>query len=162
MNMNAFSVFTLFLISSFVALVLMLLPLPQWLFYFWPDWIALVIFYWALAVPNRINALAGFFMGLAMEVLLLRNFGVFGFGYAILAFVVNRSHQQLRMLSLWQQMIIVGLLLALVKLITGWLYGMVSDFVITMSYLYSIVGNMLVWPFVFILLSELQRSGRNR
>jgi len=158
MRSHPMSVFGLFLLSSFVALVLMLLPLPPWLFHFWPDWIALVIFYWALAVPERINTLVGFVMGIVMEVLLLRNFGVFGLGYATLAFIVNRFHLQLRMLSLWQQMIIVGLVIGFIKLITGWLHGMVSDFIITAPYWYSLIGDMLVWPFVFIILRELRRG----
>lgn len=148
------------LLSVFFALVLKVVQLPQWLFYFWPDWIALIVVYWALMVPERIGPLVGFIIGTMLEVLFVRKFGVLGLGLATLAFIVNGTHQQLRALSIWQQMILVGLFVAVFKLLTGWLYGMVADFTITSEYWYSILGGMLVWPFVFILLQELRRMVR--
>ena len=150
------------LLSSFFALVLTVVQLPQWLFYFWPDWIALIIVYWALMVPDRIGPFVGFVIGTLLEVLFVRKFGVLGLGLATLAFIVNRTHLQLRALSVWQQLLLVGLFLAIFKLLTGWLYGMVSDFTITGEYWYSILGGMLVWPFIFILLEELRRKLRIR
>ena len=149
-------------LSSFVALVLTMLPVPVWLLYFWPDWMVLVVFYWALTVPDRVGPLVGFIIGTVLEVLFVRTFGVLGFGLAILAFTVNRWSLQLRALTVWQQMIVVGVFDAIYKLITGWLYGLISDFTITTEYWYSLAGAMLCWPFVFILLQELRRMARLR
>lgn len=160
--MSPLSLFWAVLISSFLALVLTVVQLPQWLFYFWPDWIALIIVYWALMVPDRIGPFVAFIIGTLLEVLFVRKFGVLGLGLATLAFIVNSTHQQLRALSVWQQLLLVGLFIAVFKLLTGWLYGMVSDFTITGEYWYSILGGMLVWPFVFILLEELRRKLRIR
>lgn len=159
---STFSLFCAVLLSSFFALVLTVVQLPQWLFYFWPDWIALIIVYWALMVPHRIGPLIGFIIGTLLEVLFVRKFGVLGFGLATLAFIVNTTHRQLRALSVWQQMVLVGLFIAIFKLLTGWLYGLVSDFTITSEYWYSILGGLLVWPFIFILLEELRRKFRVR
>lgn len=147
-------------LSFFIALVLTVLPLPQWLFYFWPDWMALLVFYWALTVPERVGPWVGFAIGTLMEVLFVRKFGVLGFGMAILAFAVNRSHLQLRALSIWQQMLIVGLFVGFLKLIVGWLYGLISGFTLTTDYWYSLIGSMLIWPFVFILMHEVRRMAR--
>jgi len=140
-----------------VALILMALPLSQNL---WPDWIALVIVYWALSAPDRVGPLIGFLIGTLLEVLFVRPFGIVGFGLATLAFVVNRTNLQLRVLSVWQQTLVVGLFVAFFKLLTGWLNGMVTDFTITIDYWYSIVGDMLVWPFIYILLQEVRRKAR--
>jgi len=148
--------------SAMVALALMIVPLPQWLFYFWPDWIALVIVYWALYTPNRVGPLIGFIMGTLLEVLFVREFGVEGLGLASLALIVNRTNKQLVVISIWQQTIVVGLFVALFKIITGWLYGLVSDFTITVEYWYSILGAMLAWPFISILLNELRHKFRIR
>lgn len=159
---SATNLFWAVVISSILALILMVIQLPQWLFYFWPDWIALVVVYWALYAPDRFGPFVGFVIGLLLEVLFVRKFGVEGLGLATLAFIVNSSHQQLRVLSLWQQTILVGVFVGIFKLITGWLYGMVADFTITREYWYSILGCMLVWPFVFILMQELRRILRIR
>ncbi|RBP50922.1 rod shape-determining protein MreD [Arenicella xantha] len=149
-------------ISTFIAFVLTIVQLPTWLFYFWPDWIALIIIYWSLVTPTRIGPLSAFIVGVLLEVLFVRTFGVLGLGLAILALLVNSAHQQLRVLSVWQQMVFVGLFVGIFKLVTGWLYGIVDDFAITKEYWYSILGGMLIWPFVYILLEEMRRKARIR
>lgn len=156
------SVFFAVALSSFIALVLTVVQVPAWLFYFWPDWIALVLIYWALTSPSRIGPFVAFVIGTLLDVLFVRKFGVFGLGLATLAFIVNSTHQQLRVLSIWQQMIFVGMLIGIFKLLTGWLYGIVSDFSIRTEYWYSLIGGMVIWPFVFILLEELRRKARIR
>lgn len=120
----------------------------------------MVIFYWALSLPDRVGPWVGLLVGTVMEVLLVHNFGVLGLGLAVLAFMVSRASSQLQVLSLWQQAIIVGLLIGIYKLIIGWLNGLISDFSISTEYWYSLLGDMLLWPFVFILLRELRRIAR--
>jgi len=154
---NSSNLYFAVMISSFIALVLMLIQLPEGLFYLWPDWIALVVIFWALTAPDRIGPFVGFVIGTLLEVLLVRSFGVLGLGLATLAFIVNSANQQLRALSPWQQMLLIGLFIGVFKLITGWFYGMVSDFNIFREYWYSLLGSMLVWPFLTILMQELRR-----
>ena len=42
---SALNLFWAVLISTFVALVLKLISLPQSVFYFWPDWVVLVVIF---------------------------------------------------------------------------------------------------------------------
>lgn len=149
-------------ISVFVALVLTVVQLPAFLFYFWPDWIAIVVAYWSLRTPTRVGPFVAFVIGTLLEVLFVRKFGVLGLGLATLAFLVNSASQQLQALSVWQQMISIGFFIAIFKLLTGWLSGMVSEFTITPEYWYSITGSVLIWPFATILLEELRRALRIR
>ena len=149
-------------ISVFIALVLTAMQLPDWLFYFWPDWIAVVVVYWALVIPQRIGPFVGFIIGTLLEVLFVRKFGVHGLGLATLAFIVNATNQQLRALSIWQQMVLIGVFIGFFKLLTGWLSGLVSGFTITTEYWYSVLGSLVIWPFAFILLEELRRLVRIR
>lgn len=159
-NQRTVRLFWSVLLSVIVALILMLVQLPQSVFYFWPDWIALLVIYWALNEPDRFGPWMAFFIGTLLEVVFVRKFGVLGFGLASIAFVVNSTNQQLRVMSLWQQTILVGVFVGLFKVLTGWLYGLVTDFTITGEYWYSILGGMLVWPFMTILLNELRRIAR--
>ena len=148
------------IISVFLGLALMLVQLPSELFFFWPDWIALLVVFWALTQPDRFGPWLAFLIGTLLEVLFVRNFGVLGFGLATLAYMVNRLSQQLRILSRWQQTLLIGVFLMIFKLLTGWFYGLVSDFTITMEYWYSVIGSILVWPFLYILLQELRSLAR--
>jgi len=149
-------------VSAFIALVLTVVQLPNWLFYFWPDWIAIVVAYWALVAPRRVGPFVGFIIGTLLEVLFVRKFGVLGLGLAMVAFIVNSTSQQLRALSIWQQMISIGVFIAIFKLLTGWLSGLVAGFTITPEYWYSIFGTVVIWPFAYILLEELRRAMRIR
>lgn len=149
-------------LSSFVALILTIVQVPNWLFSFWPDWVAITTVYWALVLPSRVGSFIAFIIGTLLEVLLVRKFGVIGLGLATIAFIVNSAHLQLRVLSIWQQTLFLILLIGFFKLLTGWLYGIVADFTITTEYWYSLLGSMLVWPFAFILLEELRRKARIR
>lgn len=147
-------------LSVFVALVLTALPAPEVLFNFWPDWVALVLFYWALMMPERVGPWVGFLVGTLMEALFVKSFGVLGLGFATLLFVINGVHLQLRVLSVWQQMIVVTLFIGIFKLVTGWLYGLIEGFALSGEYFYSLLGCMVIWPFLFILMQELRRLAR--
>lgn len=147
-------------LSFIVGSTATIIATPQAIFYFWPDWIALIVVYWALMAPDRIGPWVGFAFGTLLEVLFVRDFGVLGFGFAMLAFAVNRTHLQLQVLSIGPQMVVVGLFIAVFKLMTGWLYGLTGDFAMTSEYWYSIIGCVLAWPFVFILLQELRSPTR--
>lgn len=149
-------------ISALVALVLTVVQLPGWMYNFWPEWMTLVVIYWALIKPEQVGPFTAFVIGTLLEVLFVRKFGVLGLGLATVAFLVNSANQQLRVLSVWQQMFIVGTLVAVFKLLTGWLYGIVADYTITREFWYPILGSILIWPFVLILMEELRRRLRIR
>ncbi len=151
-----------FAFSSFVAFTLTLVQVPDWLAPYWPDWIALIIVYWALHSPDRIGPIAGFIIGTILEVLRAKTLGVISSGLATLAFLVNLSYLQLRVSSRWQQLIMVAVFVAIFKLINLWLDGIVGDTRISVQDWYSLLGNMIIWPFINIILDELRRIYRIR
>lgn len=130
------------------------------MFYFRPDWIALVVVYWVLALPNRLGIVYGFLHGLLLDLLLIKLLGLNALGLSLLAFTVSRTHRQMRMLPIWQQALLIGILIALMKLLVAWIATWVSDFRITPYYWYSIVTDIIVWPFIYILLRDIRRSIR--
>ncbi len=155
-------IYFLFAFTCFVAFTLMLVQVPDWLASFWPDWMALILVYWALYTPSRVGPITGFVVGTMLEVLFAKTFGVLSLGMAALAFMVNLSHLQLRVTSRWQQVFLVVLFVAIFKLVNLWLEGMVDGAKITASDWYSLLGNFLIWPFVNIALDELRRAFRIR
>jgi rod shape-determining protein MreD len=42
-------------LSLIVALVLMILPLPDWVQIYRPNWVALALIYWSMALPKRVG-----------------------------------------------------------------------------------------------------------
>ena len=52
-----------------IALLLTIMPLPEWARYLRPDWVGLVLIYWCLAVPERVGVITGWLMGLLVDLL---------------------------------------------------------------------------------------------
>ena len=147
-------------LSVLLALVLMVIPLPEWLFYFRPDWLALVLIYWALATPDRVGAVVGFMLGLLMDVLLVKTFGLNALGMCVIGFAASSMHMQIRTLSIWRQAITIGIMIALMKLLVGWVSGMITQFNMTAYYWYSIIGDVLIWPWIYIISRNIRRAMR--
>ena len=117
---------------------------------------------WALQAPQKVTPLTAFIVGTMLEVLTAKTFGVVSIGLATLVFLVNLSYLQLRVLSSWQQVFLVVVLVAFSNLINLWLEGLVGGNKISVEDWYSIVGNIVVWPFINILLNEVRRAFRIR
>ncbi len=157
-NIPTFNLFLVLVLSTFFASVLTIVKLPDWLHYFRPDWLALIVAYWVLALPERLGVFYGFINGLFLDLLLFKVFGVNAFGLATLAFLVSHYHQQLRIFGLWQQALLITLMIAVMKLLIGFINGFTSDFSYTVFYWYSLIGDMLFWPFIYILSRDARRT----
>ena len=53
--------------SLLVALILMILPLPDWAQLYRPNWLALVLIYWSMALPKRVGLWFAFFSGIVLD-----------------------------------------------------------------------------------------------
>lgn len=157
---NTFGLVIILVLCSLVASVLSIVELPVWMFYFRPDWVALVVIYWVLALPERLGVIYGFLNGFLLDLLLIKVLGLNVFGLSCLAFAVARTHMQMRMFPIWQQALLVGVLIAVMKLVVGWIASWVSDFQFSSFYWYSIVADVIVWPFMYIIMRDLRRSIR--
>ena len=94
-------------VSLLLAMALVLVPLPASapfeLNYLRPDWIALVLIYWILAVPEKVGVPAAFLLSLITDLVVGTPFGFHGLSFVILAALAKSSYQQVRMLEIWQQ-----------------------------------------------------------
>ena len=54
-------------VSLMVALILMILPLPDWAQMYRPNWMALVLIYWSMALPQRVGLWFAFFCGIVLD-----------------------------------------------------------------------------------------------
>jgi len=132
--------------------------LPDWLFYFRPDWLALILIYWVLAFPERLAVGFGLLCGLYLDLILVKPLGLNALGFVLLAYLVSHWSSQIRALSLWQQCLFLGVLLSFCKLIIGFASIWIIDFVFTRFYWYSMVGNIIFWPIVYLVLREVRLS----
>ena len=145
--------------SLLVALVLSILPWPVWTEQFRPDWLALVLIYWCMALPTRVGVGMAWSAGLTLDVLYGSMLGENALAKALIAFLTVRFHLQLRMFPRWQQAVVVLLLVAGNNLLVLWVKHLAGQAPAIWSYLTPSIVSMLLWPWLFVILRDIRRHG---
>lgn len=143
--------------SIVVAYMLTIVPLPEWGRLARPEWAALVLIYWCMAVPHRVGVIVAWLVGLGQDAVQATLLGQHALAYAIMAYLVLRLHQRIRIYPLPQQALIVLLLLLLVHVIQAWISALVDQPTPGMAYWLPPIVGTLIWPWVFILMRGVRR-----
>ncbi|MEA5445469.1 rod shape-determining protein MreD [Gammaproteobacteria bacterium AB-CW1] len=145
-------------LSLLVALALTIWPLPDTVAPFRPEWSALVLIYWIMALPHRVNVGTAWITGLLLDVLTGSLLGQHALALAIMSLVVAGSHLRIRVFPVWQQAMTVMALLGLYELmlilvdgVTGNLYDLEWRWA-------PVLAGMLLWPWIMFLLRALRRQ----
>lgn len=143
------------LLSFLLAMVLMILPLPESMKFLRPNWILLVLIYWMMALPSRVGIGTAWIVGLLMDVLLGGILGVTALVYALIAFLILAFHLQLRQYPLWQQGIWIFLLIFFNQLVlVVKAMGTVSWY----EWWLPAAVSTILWPIIFAILRWSRRS----
>jgi len=145
------------LLTLLVALMASIMPLPLSVDAFRPDWVLIVLIYWCMALPGRVNIITAWVMGFLLDVLLGSVLGVHAAAMAIAVYIVAENFQKIRNFSVWQQALITGVLAALYHLAVFWLQRFLIDITFLTSYLYPVITTIVLWPWVFYLLRKVRR-----
>ena len=140
-----------------VALMLDIVPLPDWLVAFRPEWSAIVLIYWCLALPQRVGVGIGWFVGLVVDVLRGALLGQHALGYAVMAYLALKLHRRIRVFPLWQQALTVMVFIALHQLLVLWVLGIIGQSRGTFSYWLPSISSALLWPWMFAGLRGVRR-----
>ncbi len=154
------SSFWVILLTFVIALVLNMITYPDWMVYAAPDWVLLVLFYWCLAVPERIGVGIGWLAGLFMDILYYAILGQHAIAMAFVALVAVSGHRRIRLYELWQQCVVVLAVAAISILFKVWIYNLTSGTEIRFEFWLSALTTCLVWPVVYNILRLVRhRSG---
>jgi rod shape-determining protein MreD len=149
-----FAVCFTFLIAS----VITIFPLSSNLWWLKPHWLTLVLIYWVIFLPNVIGVIAGFFVGILIDLLKGTPFGSTGLVLAFIAFLTIMLRMRLRQFRFWQQFAVVIFLVGLEQLLYLWLQlALGSSSVVGMKYWSSAGISIIMWPILFLLLRSYQR-----
>jgi len=148
------------LFTLLVAFVLAIVPLPEAARIYRPDWVLLVLLYWALALPHRVGVGVAWLAGLVQDVLTGTLLGQHALAYAVTVYLIIKLHQRIRLYPLWQQSLSLLVLLALAQLIVLWINGIVGRPIHSWLYWMPSLLGALIWPPLFLLLRNLRRAFR--
>lgn len=91
------------LVTMLVAGWLEVLPLPDMLELLRPEWLALTLVYWVIALPHRIGVFWGFGTGLFMDVLSGSLLGQHALAFSVIAWISDLVHKRMRVFPPVQQ-----------------------------------------------------------
>ena len=144
--------------SIIVGLILMILPLPDWVQIYRPNWVALILLYWSMALPKRVGLWFAFFTGLLVDTSQGTLLGQHTLALIIIMFINMNFYQRIRVLSLVQQSIYIFFLLLLNQIIIAWVEGMMGRPPPIIAFFGAPLIGMLIWPWVFVVLRDIRRK----
>ena len=145
------------LLTFLLATVLALTPLPVWLLWVRPEWLALVLVYWTIALPHRVGIYTGLVLGLLLDVLEGAVMGQNAFSLVIVATLAQILYQRMRVTNLWQQAAMIFLLVGINQLICQWIQNLQGVAAQAPLFLLPALTSALMWPVVLQLLRALRR-----
>ena len=148
------------LLTFIAALVLTVIPLPDWARYLRPDWVGLVLIYWCMALPERVGVTTGWFMGLLVDLLTGTVLGQHALSLTVVAYLTLKFHQRLRLFPVTQQALTVLVLLILHQLLALWVSRIIGRPSAPWFFWMPSVLGMLIWPLVYSTLRAIRRGFR--
>ncbi len=148
------------IVASFIlAVLLALLPLPTWATFWRPDWVAMVLIYWCIALPRRVGVFSGWLSGLMLDALLGTLLGQHALALTLVAFLSGKMHRRLRVYPLRQQVFVVFFLVAIVHLFNALIrHWQGYPPPLHLEFLYPAITSFFLWPWVFTSLRMLRRG----
>jgi rod shape-determining protein MreD len=144
-------------ITICVAMLLTILPMPDWARPYRPQWVTLVLLYWAIALPHRVGVGSGFIAGIVLDVLTGTLLGQHSLGLSVVLFIAIQLHQRIRVFPFWQQSLGILVLLIVEHLLSLWVIGATRGEAPGLGYWAVPLIGALLWPWMFVTLRKVRR-----
>lgn len=145
------------LLTFFIACVLAVMPLPQWLLWGRPEWLALVLIYWTLALPQRVGLATALVLGVGLDALEGAVLGQNAFSLTVVVLLSLILYQRVRLYNVGQQAAVVFILVGINQLICQWVQNLQGVGADSLLFLLPAVSSALLWPVVLHVLRGVRR-----
>lgn len=143
-------------LSFLLAFLLGGIPWPGWLERFRPDWVALALIFWSIALPHRVGIGSGWLVGLLLDVGRGALLGQHALAFAAVAYLTLQTYRRIRVVPVWQQTFSILVFLLVEQILVFWISGVIGYPPKDWWYLAPAVGGMVCWPLVFIVLRDVR------
>jgi len=145
-------------LSFLLALILTIMPLPDWATSIRPEWVALTLVYWCIALPQRVGVGTAWTLGLCLDILKGGILGQHALALTIIIFLVLKIHRQIRVYPLWQQALSIGALILLNQMLVLWVNGIIGLESMGWTYWLPSISSAILWPWMFLILRDIRRN----
>jgi len=150
------------ILTVIMAMGLRIAPWPGFLTNMNPDWVLLVLIYWALAVPERAGIFNAWTVGLLTDVLTGRVFGQYALTYTLIIYCCLILHKRLRQFPLPQQGLFIFFCLLFSQVLLFWLKNIQHPAQLHTSFWLPVFTGTLCWPLIYTALRRVRLSRRSK
>jgi rod shape-determining protein MreD len=148
------------IVTLVVGLMLSIMPLPESIVPFRPDWLALLAIFWAIQLPRTWSVGTAWIMGMILDVSYGSLLGQHALALCVIVFITVRFHLLMRVFPLSQLSATVFALLTLYQFLLFWINGVASITAPLVTYWAPVVMGTLIWPFLYMFLSGVRYKAR--
>lgn len=150
-NSHTFTAWPLLLFTLFIASVLTVLPLSPWLTWCRPDWLLLMLCFWALALEGKLPLALVFAVGCYHDLLLGAFFGMHALAYLAAIHCVNVFYSRIGYYPLVQQTLIITLFVGVSELIQLWIIAIKVGYPHHIMVWGTTLITLFIWPLFALL-----------
>ena len=132
-------------LSVVAALLLSVVPLPENIAVFRPDWVAIVLLYWCLIEPRRYGLMSAFWIGLLLDTLTGSMLGQHSLALLVIVFLSQRFYLRIRTFPGLQIAVFAVLLLGLYEFLLLWTDGIAGREVTLLERFGPVLTGGLLW-----------------
>ena len=144
------------ILTILIGLFLSLITLPVG--YYAPEWILLIVIYWAIAIPSNGKMVLAFISGIVVDIVYGQVLGISSLFYVLLIYLILRLYNSLRYMTIAQQAVVLFILIFIKQHLLVWAYYIIGS---NIDYQALIVGafvSSLVWPIIYFTLRFVRRK----
>ncbi len=150
----------LILLTFLAGLILQILPLPDSVQFYRPNWVAIILIYWSMALPNSIRLLSAFTAGLVVDILLGSLIGQHSLVFVIIVYINLFFSLRIRVLPLWQQSTYIFILLLICQFLIVWIEGINGSQPPLSAFFLPALTGMFIWPWAYFILRDIRRGAQ--
>ena len=136
------------LMVGLISIILTIVPTPDFLENFKPDWTLLLLIFLSINIPKEFNVGTAFILGILMDVSQGTLLGQHAFAYLLVIFLTSKLHLQLRNYPLLQLTAIICLILMIYQFILFWINGISGISSSISSYMGPVISGTALWPII--------------
>lgn len=148
--------------SVAAALILAVVPLPEAIAPFRPDWVAVVLLYWSLIEPRRYGLFTAVGLGIVLDTLSGSLLGQHSLALLLIVFLSQRLYLRIRAFPASQVAIVVIALLALYEFVLLLIDGFVARAVPLIERWGPVVTGGLLWLLVLVAVERNRQAAEAR
>lgn len=142
-----------------ISAILGIVPMPAWLELWRPEWVALVLIYWVIALPHKVGLFTAWTVGFFIDVLEGTLLGLNALTLTLLAYVALNLYQRMRMFTPLQQSSTILMLIGVQQLLNFWILTATGQNTAgNLIFVISSLSSALVWVALFPLLRYWRRA----